>query len=137
MVSLAMLLGGCAALGTQERATRFEEQTRDFGAALRWAYYDTAASFLRPRPGSPATPECVPRSDLRVTSYQARDQMLSDDATEARLRAVFGYVQVDWGTVREATDAQVWWYDPETKRWFLDGGLPRFLCAPAPAPARG
>lgn len=131
---LALVLGGlaagCATIREEQRYTELDITLRSYGAALRWGYYETAASFLRPRPGSEPTPPCAPRQDLRVTTYQVRDAGLSDDFLEARVRAAIAYVLLDQSAVRETTDVQTWWYSKEAQRWFLDGGLPEVVCAP-------
>jgi hypothetical protein len=130
LLAVGLALTGCSAMSSRDRATRFEEQVGHYAAAVRWGYYDTAASFIRPRVGSAPVPDCVPRAAVRVTSFQIREQSLSDDAREARVRAVIGYLSVESGAVREASDVETWWYDEDARRWFLDGGLPPVVCEP-------
>jgi hypothetical protein len=142
LVLLAPL--GLAACALQEtaRTMDFDLALRNYGSALRWAYYDTAASAIRPRPGDPVPPACVPRTDLRVSSFQPRDVQFGDKLDEARVRAAIAYVEVDTGVVREASEPQTWWYDEKAKRWYVADGIPRVLCKPAagqgpePAPRR-
>jgi hypothetical protein len=129
-LAAAGLAAGCGTIREEQRYTELDITLRSYGAALRWGYYETAATFLRPRPGSEPVPPCAPRQDLRVTTYQVRDSGLSDDFSEAHVRATIGYVLLDQNTVRESVDTQTWWYSKEAQRWFLDGGLPEVVCAP-------
>lgn len=136
-----LVLGACA-LQETARTMDFDLALRNYGSALRWAYYDTAASAIRPRPGDPPPPACVPRTDLRVSSFQPRDVEFGEKLDEARVRALIAYVEVDTGVVREASEPQTWWYDQKAKRWYVADGIPRVLCkpqagqGPEPAPRR-
>jgi hypothetical protein len=129
-VALSAAAAACGTLGEEQRLTELDIRLRNYGAALRWGYYDTAAAFLRPRPGSEPPPPCVPRQDIRVTAYQVRDSGLSEDVRTAHVRATIAYVLLDASAVREVHDVQEWWYSDEGKGWFLDGGLPEVVCAP-------
>ncbi len=132
LVVLLLAPLGLAACALQEtaRTMDFDLALRNYGSALRWAYYDTAASAIRPRPGDPPPPPCVPRTDLRVSSFQPRDVQFGDNLDEARVRALIAYVEIDTGVVREASEPQTWWYDEKAKRWYVADGIPRVLCKP-------
>jgi hypothetical protein len=132
-----LLASGCSTFQQNERVIDFDQAVRSYGAALRWGYYDKATSFVRPRPGGPPPLGCTPRSDVRVMAFQSRDQTLSEDFSEVRMRAVIGYILVDSGTLREASEPQTWWYDTAARGWFVTEGLPRVLCtatASSPTP---
>lgn len=130
LVLLAPLGLVACALHDAARTMDFDLALRNYGSALRWAYYDTAASAIRPRPGDPAPPACVPRADLRVSSFQPRDVQFGEKLDEAQVRAVIDYVEVDTGVVRQASEPQTWWYDDKAKRWYVADGIPRVLCKP-------
>jgi len=133
---LALVLGGiaagCGTLGQEQRLTDLEIALRTYGAAMRWGLYDNAASYVRLRPGSEPVPPCVPRDDVRITTYQVRDTGLSDDGYEANVRATLGYMPLDASAVREVLDVQHWWYSKDAHRWFIDGGLPEAICKRLP-----
>ncbi|MCU0937223.1 MAG: hypothetical protein MUF66_14485 [Gammaproteobacteria bacterium] len=131
-VVLLLVPLGLAACALQEtaRTMDFDLALRNYGSALRWAYYDTAASAIRPRPGDPAPAACVPRTDLRVSSFQPRDVQFGDKLDEAKVRASLAYVELDTGVMREASEPQTWWYDESAKRWYVAEGIPRVLCKP-------
>lgn len=120
-------LAGCAVHETA-RTMDFDLTLRNYGSALRWAYFDTAASAIRPRAGDPPPQPCVPRTDVRVSSFQPRDVQFSPNLDEAQVRAVLAYVELDTGVVREASEPQTWWYDEKAKRWYVAQGIPRVLC---------
>lgn len=142
VILLAPLFIAACALQDTARTMDFDLALRNYGSALRWAYYDTAASAIRARPGDPAPAACVPRTDLRVSSFQPRDVQFGDKLDEAQVRAVIDYAEVDTGVVRQASEAQTWWYDEKAKRWYVADGIPRVLCKPPgaqgpdPAPRR-
>lgn len=120
-------LAGCAA-NEAARTMDFDLTLRNYGSALRWAYFDTAASAIRPRLGDPPPQPCVPRTDVRVSNFQPRDVQFGPNLDEVQLRAVLAYVELDTGVVREASEPQTWWYDEKTKRWYVVQGIPRVLC---------
>ena len=93
-------LAGCAVHETA-RTMDFDLTLRNYGSALRWAYFDTAASAIRPRPGDPPPQPCVPRTDVRVSSFQPRDVQFGPNLDEAQVRAALAYVELVSGVVRD------------------------------------
>ena len=90
--------------------------------------FDSLAALYRlPHDGRPMMP--VNRDDfkdIRVISYQVFEQRFNRAQTEAGATMSISYYHEDTGTARTITDQQTWWYEPNQKRWFLDGDLPEF-----------
>jgi hypothetical protein len=124
---LGLVLTGCASMESKERIESLDRSLITYGKALRWGEYEEAALYRLPRDGRPV--KSVNRDDfkdIRVTSYQVFEQRFNRTQTEARVTMSISYYHEDTGTARTITDQQTWWYEPNQKRWFLDGDLPEF-----------
>ena len=124
---LGLVLTGCASMESKERIESLDRSLITYGKALRWGEYEEAALYRLPRDGRPV--RSVNRDDfkdIRVTSYQVFEQRFNRVQTEARVTMSISYYHEDTGTARTITDQQTWWYEPNQKRWFLDGDLPEF-----------
>lgn len=124
---LGLVLTGCASMESKERIEGLDRSLITYGKALRWGDYEEAALYRLPRDGRPV--RSVNRDDfkdIRVSSYQIFEQRFNRAQTEARVIMSISYYHEDTGTARTITDQQTWWYEPNQKRWFLDGDLPEF-----------
>ena len=124
---LGLVLTGCASMESKERIESLDRSLITYGKALRWGDYEEAALYRLPRDGRPV--RSVNRDDfkdIRVSSYQIFEQRFNRAQTEARVTMSISYYHEDTGTARTITDQQIWWYEPNQKRWFLDGDLPEF-----------
>jgi hypothetical protein len=122
-----LVLTGCASMESKERIEALDWSLITYGKALRWGDYEEAALYRLPRDGRPV--RSVNRDDfkdIRVSSYQIFEQRFNRAQTEARVTMSISYYHEDTGTARTITDQQTWWYEPNQKRWFLDGDLPEF-----------
>ena len=122
-----LVLTGCASMESKERIESLDRSLITYGEALRWGDYEEAALYRLPRGGRPV--RSVNRDDfkdIRVSSYQVFEQRFNRAQTEARVTMSISYYHEDTGTARTITDQQTWWYEPNQKRWFLDGDLPEF-----------
>jgi hypothetical protein len=127
LLGLVLALTGCASVESKERIENLDRSLITYGKALRWGEYEEAALYRLPRDGRPV--RSVNRDDfkdIRVTSYQVFEQRFNRAQTEAGVTMSISYYHEDTGTARTITDQQTWWYEPNQKRWFLDGDLPEF-----------
>ncbi len=132
-ILLLGLVVGCSSLQSKDQIARLNERTDDYGTALRWGSYDRAAHFLMPRENAPG-PNPVNQdflNDIRLTTYEITQRVLSTDEKEAVIIAKISYYHGASGTLKTITDRQAWWYHDDTKQWYLDGTLPAFGQNPA------
>jgi hypothetical protein len=125
---LLTALAGCGSmpLGKSDRGIVLEAALNNYRKLIRWGYYDEAAKYLRSNDGQPITADLKRAARYRVTSYSVSNQLVADDGKEARVIAAIEYYELDSGVIRVLHDAQMWWYDAESKRWYLASPLPNF-----------
>lgn len=125
-VVLAAALAGCAS--TNEKTTKLDQTVRAYVQAIRWGDFSTAAAMIRTREGKlPRTVD--PRrleDEIRVTHYEYGVGARDPNSEQAIMSAKFRYYYLDTGRVREVNQHAVWWFDPESRIWYLDDGLPDF-----------
>ncbi|MCC7410529.1 MAG: hypothetical protein IT495_02680 [Gammaproteobacteria bacterium] len=132
VVIAVALVGACTSIGTEKRMTALDVSLMTYGKLLRWGELEEAAKYIEFRDRDPVAPDYGGLRDFRITSYDVIDQGLNTDGDEAKVRVRIGYYHEASGVVRSVDDLQVWWYDAERKRWFLDGVLPDLRRARAP-----
>lgn len=125
-LALLGLLAGCAQLAQKPQMLRLEDALNAYASALRWGHLNTANSYLRARDGGSLATRASLREDLRVTRYRVTGRAPLAEG-EVLVEARLSYMSSATGTVRETTDRQVWWYDGDERRWFLEGQIPPVL----------
>ncbi len=128
-LALAVALGACARIEATKRADALEDATKTYGQLLRWGQYGDAVKYILPRKGEPKQPDLNALRDIRVSSYEIADMVVSPDQKEAAVTAVIGFYNERSGVIHTLEDHQVWWYSDEGKHWFLDSELPDFTGA--------
>ena len=126
-VVLSCLLAiGCAGLQEKTREAKFEDTARQYRLALRWGYYEKAASFVKT--GADKTPPDVKRlEDVRVTGYKEKGvKMEVGDRLVIKNRVEIHYYRDANPVERSLSEIQIWEYDPEIEKWVLTSGLPKF-----------
>lgn len=127
--AVLVVLSGCGSLpsiGGEKRALSLDASVETYRKVIRWGYYEEAAKYLRTRDGSGADPDLARAARYRVTRYEVGDRLIADTGEEARVIAHIEYYEIDSGVINSMRDDQYWWYDAETRRWFLGSGLPPF-----------
>lgn len=64
--------------------------------------------------------------DLRVTDYEIKRVVMSEDLKSAVVEAEISYYYETTNVVKTLRDSQNWWYQEEAEKWFLDDDLPAF-----------
>ncbi|MEW4983409.1 MAG: hypothetical protein AB1Y26_09265 [Cycloclasticus sp.] len=125
MVSI-MMLSACAHLSEQKKMEHLEAKQKLFMKALRWKSYETAASVIRFRNPARQLASIDGLNNITVTSYDLIGSVESknDDSTVAQV--LFGYIQNETGRVYQIKHTQVWWFDEESKQWYLGSDMPDF-----------
>lgn len=113
-------------VGKQGRANAFNEAATNYGKMLRWGYFDEAAAFRRLRDGETPASDLQRLARYRITAYDVKSQLIADTGRSGRVLALIEYYDVDSGVLHTLRDEQSWWFDDETKRWYLESDLPGF-----------
>ncbi len=122
-----IILSGCVTqkIEKQKKADSLEWTLYQFAKTIRWAYFDEAYSFRKYEKGEyPQPPKSL--AQIRVTSYDVLHPptlMVEDVAVQL---VEIKYVFVDSQRVRTLRDKQIWIYDKDDKRWYLDSPIPDF-----------
>lgn len=126
MITSLVMLNGCGRIEQKEREIGLDKAVRLYVDSIRWGNFDTAAGFIRPREGTPPALDMTNLGDVRVTAYSSTIIHVDETIHEAQATAAFDYYNVNSGRVRSVSQSLLWWFDPGTERWYLDGTLPDF-----------
>jgi hypothetical protein len=94
-----------------------------YGTAIRWGYYETAYGYVDPDKRKQTPPDLA---NVRVTGYDVVQPPVLKDKNTATQIVHIEYLFKDVQKVHSLTDRQRWDYDPKTKNWWLESGLPSF-----------
>ncbi|MFB3101040.1 MAG: hypothetical protein ACE1ZM_06310, partial [Gammaproteobacteria bacterium] len=99
--------------------------------ALRWARYREAISFHVTQEGKAAEVNVDYLDNFGVTSFEIISKVVVPSSekggiNEAIIVAEISYFHKEQGTVRKLKLNQLWWYNPEIKRWLIETGFPEF-----------
>lgn len=123
-VLMISLLTACTSMGRRGKISDLQNALQDYAAALRWERYSDAYDFIHARDGSKPQLNLEGFDGYRVTDVEIIRSDLNDEETEALTYVVIHYYKDTNGTIQEIKQTQDWWYEPESKRWFLEGDLP-------------
>ncbi len=118
--------GGCATLDKESRLLGLNQAVRLYENSIRWGDFNVAAGLLRRRDGGVTAATVNVPQEVRVTAYASEIIAVNDEVTEATVVTRFDYYFPDSGKVRTVSESDLWWFDPGTEQWYLDGGLPSF-----------
>ncbi|MEJ2099917.1 MAG: hypothetical protein P8X68_08060 [Desulfobacterales bacterium] len=117
---------GCAGIQTGKRMTLFDDTARAYLRSIRWGDYEAAYAFKNPQTIDRKMPDFEDLRQIRVTAYNVKQTILSEDKTTILRIVDFQYYRTSNVTVKNLIDRQKWEYDPEENRWYLTSGLPDF-----------
>jgi hypothetical protein len=124
LLGAILTLSGCAAADKQKRMNHIDITLSDFRKAIRWGYFEDALRYIQVKDYSEPLRDPDYLKNIRITSYEYGNKSYSEDDTKLNVIALISYYDVNQGTVNDIAVDQVWWFDPEKKRWFLDGDIP-------------
>lgn len=124
-------LSGCGTLDAKNQANKLERSLTQYGAALRWARLREAVSFHVTREGKSAEVNLEHLENFGVTSFEIVSKIIiprseKDGVNEAVIVAEMSYFHKEQGTIRKSKLNQLWWYNPEIKRWLIETDFPEF-----------
>jgi len=130
-IKLLFLLGflaltACAHIGEQKQMEHLDAKQKLFMKALRWKSYDVAASVIRFKNPARTLAKLDDLNKITVTSYDLITSQSNLKEGTALAYVVFSYVQDETGRVYELKHVQNWWFDDESKQWFLGSDMPMF-----------
>lgn len=106
-----------------ELLAKYMSRYRDM---ITWGHYDEAAGYLRSNEGTKTPTDLKQITRYRVTDYDVKKRLLTDDGHEAWVVAIIQYYELDNGLLNTLRDEQLWWYDEVEERWYLGSSLPQF-----------
>ena len=117
---------GCARLEAEEKSLQLQDLTRSYRKAIRWSEFEVAKDYIRHRDGSEFHYDKVLFGGIKVTSMEITKRNVSMENLLATVSAEISYYHIDQGSVRTIEDVQLWWYEEESERWYIDGEFPAF-----------
>lgn len=127
LLGVVILLSGCNSDGGVKRKIgSLDKAIEDYAAALRWGRYQDAHDYHAEKDGSKPALPLDRLEQIRVTAHNFYEKNVNEEVSEASVKGEIKYYHTDYGTVRKLPLEQVWWYDPEAKRWYLQGEMPKF-----------
>lgn len=128
LAATVLLLTGCLIenIQKQKQADALEATLSSYSNAVRWGYFDHAYNFRKSEKGKyPTPPERL--KEIRVTSYDVIHPPTMVEEDIAVQQVVIKYYHTESQRLKSLQDRQVWVYDSETQRWYLDSPMPEFL----------
>ena len=132
LAGLMVLASGCAGASKvmpKERALALQQSAETYRKLIRWGDFSAASQYCRRRTGELAPFDPARYKSWKVSTYDVGDAQLGQDNAEARFVASMTFYSTDTGRAGALSDIQRWWYDKETKRWYLESPLPDFDAA--------
>lgn len=117
---------GCAGANLKNQVDKLNTALTQYGVALRWAYYNQAISYHVNREGEQALVDRNHLEHFNVTAFRPVDPVVNEDGTEATIPVEIDYYDKEYGTLRNIKLIQYWWYNEESKRWFIESEFPVF-----------
>lgn len=118
---LALFLVGCAT--SSDRQFSLNQTLLGYEKAYRWGEFGSLLSF---RKNSDEKDMDIIRryDDLRISGYQAKRSLPSDDNRQLLVDVEISYFQTNDNRIKTVLDKQRWEYDDDAKRWYIISPLP-------------
>ena len=119
-----MLLSGCA---TDKRNDSLTHTMIAYANAVRWDGFEAAEQFVDPkiREAHPITDLDRARfKQVQVNDYDDGNGPVPAGENEVRQNVHISLTNVHTQSVRTIVDRQLWRYDPEKNKWWLETGIP-------------
>ncbi|MFQ5661616.1 MAG: hypothetical protein ACE5GZ_14490 [Gammaproteobacteria bacterium] len=123
---VAICLVSCSGMSTKKRLETFEESIKQYNIALRWALYTKVEDFHIKRNGERMRVDRDALKNIRITGYSVQEKTINEDLTEAVVEGEINYYNKEYGTLKKMAYTYKWWYEPESKRWFIESEFPEF-----------
>jgi hypothetical protein len=124
LLSTLLLLSGCA---TDRRNDALVHTMIAYANAVRWDGFEAAEQFVDPkvRDAHPITDLDRERfKQVQVNDYDDGNGPVASGENEVRQNVHISLTNLHTQSVRTIVDRQVWRYDPEKGKWWLETGIP-------------
>lgn len=124
LLSSMLLLSGCA---TDRRSDALAHTMIAYANAVRWDGFEAAELFVDPkvRGAHPITDLDRERfKQVQVNDYDDGNGPVPSGENEVRQTVHIGLTNLHTQAVRTIVDHQVWRYDPDKGKWWLETGIP-------------
>lgn len=124
LLSTMLLLSGCA---TDKRNDSLAHTMIAYANAVRWDGFEAAEQFVDPkiREAHPITDLDRARfKQVQVNDYDDGNGPVPSGENEVRQNVHISVTNVHTQSVRTIVDRQLWRYDPEKNKWWLETGIP-------------
>ena len=123
----SIFITSCSGMVEREKMGDLQTSIRAYGQAIRWARYKNAHDFHLGKDGFKPKLILEKYNGIQVTAYNIVEEgEINEALTEADVVAEISYYSEDYATVNKIKHRQHWWFEEETKQWFLDAKLPEF-----------
>jgi hypothetical protein len=123
---LLLILSACGDTAIRKRVEDLDYAIDSYAYALRWSRSKDAIAYHLNRDKSRPTTDVSAMEVIRVTGFTILDKTLNSDNTGASVKGELSYYHNDYATLRTIEYSQSWWYEPESKKWYLDSEFPQF-----------
>lgn len=121
-----LLTSGCAHLATEKKLEKLQATQKLYWKSLRWKSYESAASVIRFRNSARQLAAFDHLNRITVTNYEEGGLLPTSEEDVYKTYVLFSYVQNETGRLLQVRHEEIWWYDTETKGWYLDSDMPNF-----------
>lgn len=126
LIILLLCLGACAGTVKRNKLEKFDDSLRQYNVDLRWGLYREAQQFHVDRDGKRAEIDLDTLAHIHITGYEVKEKIMNEELTGAQVTSEFSFFHDDYGKVKKVEFTHSWWFQPDTKRWFIESEFPVF-----------
>ncbi len=126
IVILMLILAACADNAVRKKVEDLDYAIDNYAYALRWQRKNDAVAYHVRPDGSKPVIDTSMLDVVRITGFNITEKTVNPEITGADIAGEFDYIHNEFGTLRKIKFTQKWWYEPESKKWFLDSEFPQF-----------
>lgn len=123
---LLFTITACGDAGVKKKVEDLDHSIDAYAYALRWGRTNDVVAYHVYRDASKPEIDMSVMDVIRVTGYTIKEKKLNDDITEADVVGQLDYYHNEYGTLKKLEYRQSWWFEPETKKWYLESEFPEF-----------
>lgn len=123
LAAVILVLAGCA---SHTKETSLEQTLNAYAGTIRWGDMASAMQYVDPKvlkANPPSELQLARYQHVRVSGYDTAGPLPVSE-TEVHQRVQIGLINIHTQHQRSIIDNQVWKYDPQAQRWWLESGLP-------------